>query len=145
MVNVTIGLHVDTNTVTPKNLETHCYFTVDGIRVTPPGGKLTDTSLNLTQLDYVTWKGISTDNDNNVVNINSIVFVSGTNVFGTTPITGEGSPAMVEAQAVLVGDEQYTINFDIGRVDSSMESLILRVDPKIHVTTGSGSGGVVIE
>ncbi len=134
-----ITLHVDTEQINSQNELEVCYFTSespDG-QVITSSGNLQDFTTVVNAGDMIVWRGQSSNNpDSDTVNVSSINYHGGDNVFDQNVLNGNGgSPEEVEAQ-VLAGTngktEKYAIKFKIFN-NGNQKGGTYQIDPKIAV------------
>lgn len=134
-----ITLHVNTEQINSQNELEVCYFTSespDG-QVITSSGNIQDFTTVVNAGDAIVWRGQSSNNpDNDTVNISSINYHGGDNVFDQNVLNGNGgSPEEVEAtvQAGTNGKtEKYAIKFKVFN-NGNQNGGTFNIDPKIAV------------
>lgn len=134
-----VTIHVNTEQINSQNALEVCYFTSES-----PDGNVVRSEDNIKDFttfvaagDIIIWKGISSNNpDNDTVNVSSINYHGGDNVFDRNVLNGNGgSPEEVEAM-VQPGTngktEKYTIKFKVLNSGISNGGTF-QIDPKIAV------------
>lgn len=131
-----IPLYVDTeaiNTNTPDNeLGTVCNFNQEA------GVTNEDFMVEVNQGDIIQWRGIA-NNGTDIVHIERIIFVRGTNPFPANELSGTGEPARavtVEAVNKTVdtpdGDCKYKVVFSVIRNGEDLDRNF-NIDPILRV------------
>ncbi|MBS1545107.1 MAG: hypothetical protein JST14_15835 [Bacteroidetes bacterium] len=129
--NVVVTLYVHTATIDKPNESNYCNFgQPDGV-----SNENFTTEINLG--DTVTWQGMSLDSTSDVVNIVSINYQGGKNVFGKNVLQGDnGSPQKVRAQPTLktaVNEScKYAIQFTVTN-NGAKRNGTFKIDPVIQV------------
>ena len=125
-----LTLTVDTSQITHQDSYQYCSF--EGQEAG------TDTrvyTINANIGDTIIWHGVSSSSPNSdVVNITSINYQGGTNVFGRNVLQGEGGTVTGSVQYDTAGreDYKYVISFKVENASNSRPGTY-HVDPKIKV------------
>jgi len=134
-----VTIHVNTELINSQNKLEVCYFTSespDGVNQTS-SGNIEEFTTSVNAGDIIVWRGVSSNNPNNdTVNVSSINYHGGDNVFDRNVLNGNGgSPEEVEAM-VQPGTngktEKYTIKFKVLNSGESNGGTF-QIDPKIAV------------
>jgi hypothetical protein len=134
-----VTLHVNTEQINSQNeLEVSSFSSEspDGETLTSDGN-LEDFTTIVNAGDTIIWKGVSSNNpDNDTVNVTSINYHGGDNVFDKNVLNGNGAlPEEVEA-TVQPGtngkSEKYTIKFTVFN-NGNKKGGTYHIDPKIQV------------
>ena len=130
---IEVTLYVDTRAVTNKNTNQTCNFGQD------PEISNVEFTIQARIGDTITWRGVSTLNENDVVNIKSINHEGGKNVFNKNVLIGDGgNPEKVVGKVVAAtGSSQndrykYKISFRVTN-DGQNRGGTFHIDPKIEV------------
>lgn len=131
MANVNVTLSVNTGSIVNPDVDAYCTFGQgDGV-----SNENFTTQANVG--DTITWQGVSSSSPStDVVNITSINYTGGQNVFDQNVINGNnGSPEKVIAtiaSSTQGEEEEYTINFTVYN-GSTRRNGSFSIDPKIIV------------
>ncbi len=133
-----ITLHVNTDQITSQNESEVSSFTSESPDTQlASDGNLEDFTTTVNAGDTVIWKGVSSNNpDYDIVNISSINWHGGDNVFDENVIKGNGDSPEEVAAAVKTGTngqiEKYTIKFTVIN-NGNKKGGTYHIDPKIAV------------
>ena len=134
-----ITLHVNTEQINSQNELEVCYFTSES-----PDGQSTTSSGNIQDFttvvnagDTIVWRGQSSNNpDYDVVNISSINYHGGDNVFNENVLNGNGGSPEEVVGVVKMGTngqtEKYAIKFKVFN-NGNQNGGTFQIDPKITV------------
>ncbi|MFH6769806.1 hypothetical protein V8G56_13725 [Gaetbulibacter aquiaggeris] len=134
-----ITLHVNTEQINSQNELETCYFTSES-----PDGQVITSSGNIQEFttvvnagDTIVWRGQSSnDPDNHTVNISSINYHGGDNVFDQNVLNGNGGSPEEVVGVVKVGTngqtEKYAIKFKVFN-NGNQNGGTFNIDPKISV------------
>lgn len=133
-----VTIHVDTNLINSQNELSVCYFTSESPGMDPitSEGNLEDFNITVAAGDTIVWRGVSSNSESDTVNVTSINYHGGDNVFETNVLNGNGeSPE--EVVGVVKSDanglvEKYTIKFTVLN-NGERRGGTYQIDPKITV------------
>lgn len=134
-----VTIHVDTNQINSQNELEVCYFSSQSPGMDPltSEGNLEEFNIIVNAGDIIIWNGVSSSNsENDIVNVTSINYHGGDNVFGTNVLNGNGdTPEIV--QGTVEPDtngrvEKYTIKFTVLN-NGERRGGTFQIDPKITV------------
>ncbi len=129
--NVVVTLYVHTATIDKPDERDYCNFgQPDDV-----SNESFTTEINLG--DTITWQGVSLDSTSDVVNIVSINYQGGKNVFGKNILPGDsGSPQKVKAQPTVRTSAnescKYAIQFTVSN-NGIKRNGTFKIDPVIQV------------
>ena len=131
MANVNVTLNVNTGSIVNPNVDDYCTFGQGN-------GVSNENYTTVANVgDTITWQGVSSSlPGTDVVNITSINYTGGQNIFDQNVINGNnGTPE--KAIATIVSntrgeEEEYTINFTVFN-GSTRRNGSFSIDPKIQV------------
>lgn len=134
-----VTIHVNTADITNQNELEMCYFTSQSPGMDPitSEGNIEDFNIIVSAGDTIIWRGVSTSNpDSDIVNVSSINYHGGDNVFDTNVLNGNGE-IPEEVLGVVQPDtngqvEKYTIKFTVLN-NGERRGGTFKVDPKITV------------
>ena len=134
-----ITIHVDTGQINSQNELEVCYFTSQspGLETITSESNLEEFNIIVSAGDTIIWNGVSSSNPEfDIVNVTSINYHGGDNVFDTNVLNGNG-----ESPETVVGTvkpnsngqvEKYTIKFTVLN-NSERRGGTYQIDPKITV------------
>lgn len=131
--NIVVTLYVDTRSITNQNTSETCNFGQD------PEIPNEEFTIQANIGDTITWRGVSSVNENDVVNIKSINHEGGKNVFNQNVLIGDGeNPEKVVGKVVAATGTpkrdhyKYKISFKVTN-DGQNRNGTFHIDPKIEV------------
>jgi hypothetical protein len=132
-----VTLHVNTNVITSQNELEVCSFTSESAEGDISEGDIENFTISVSAGDSIIWNGVSSyDSDNDIVNITSINYHGGDNVFDTNVLQGNGETPETVVGIVQPGTngltEKYTIKFKVMNNGTSRGGTF-QIDPKIRV------------
>jgi hypothetical protein len=134
-----VTIHVDTDQITRQNKLDVCYFTSESpnMDITTSEGNIEDFNITVSAGDTIIWRGVSSSNPGtDVVNVKSINYHGGDNVFGTNVLNGNNQSPEEVLGVVQLGTngqmEKYTIKFTVYN-NGSKRNGTFNIDPKITV------------
>lgn len=128
---VVVTLHVDTGQITSRNASASCNFGQED------GTSNEEFTIYVHVGDVVVWQGVSSSApDTDIVNITSINYQGGKNVFDRNVLQGDGgSPERVSGRVVAEAPEsnkyKYTIKFTVTN-NGAKRGGTFQIDPKIQ-------------
>jgi hypothetical protein len=128
---VHVTLHVDTSQITSRNASSFCTFGQED------GVSNEEYTIYVSVGDVVLWEGVSSSApDTDIVNITSINYQGGKNVFDRNVLQGDGgSPGRVRGTVVAEAPEsnkyKYTIKFTVSN-NGTKRGGTFQIDPKIQ-------------
>ncbi|MEM5566637.1 hypothetical protein WNY78_16060 [Psychroserpens sp. AS72] len=133
-----VTIHVDTDKISSHNELEVCYFTSeapDG-KITKSEGNIEDFNIEVNSGDLIIWKGVSTSHpEKDIVDVRSINYHGGDNVFGKNILKGNGQTPEVVIGTVNPDTkgrvEKYAIKITVFNDGSKRGNY--RIDPKISV------------
>lgn len=134
-----VTIHVNTAEITSQNELEMCYFSSQSPDMEPitSEGNIEDFNIIVAAGDTIIWRGVSTSNpDSDIVNVSSINYHGGDNVFDTNILNGNNEEPE-EVIGVVKPDtngqvEKYTIKFTVLN-NGERRGGTFKVDPKITV------------
>lgn len=127
--NTTVTLYVDTANFDKSNISKFCNFGQTD------GTSNEDYTIVVNVGDTITWQGVSTSNQEDVVMIHSVRHNRGKKIFDQDEIVGDGKNPRLSKKALYStrGQEshKYTLRFIIVR--NGKRSEVFQIDPKIEV------------
>lgn len=131
MANVNVTLSVNTGSIVNPNVDAYCTFGQGN------GVSNEDYTTEANVGDTITWQGVSSSAPaTDVVNITSINYTGGQNIFDQNVINGNnGNPEKVIATIAnntQGEEEEYTINFTVFN-GSNRRNGSFSIDPKIII------------
>jgi hypothetical protein len=134
-----VTLNVNTEVINDDNVLDECFFTwenPDGNIVTSGSGEeLLDWLITIDLDSDIEWQGISSSEDNKIVNIIHIKRQSGTKIFDGKTLRGDGNSNGEKVRGKpkkktsdTEGDYKYNIKFKVKGVGGTFN-----IDPKIRV------------
>jgi len=128
--NIVVTLNVDTGQIQKSNASAYCNFGQ------PEGVSNEDFTIIVNIGDVVTWQGVSSSSDKDVVNITAINHEGGKNVFGQNVLKGDGAnPEKVVGKVLYPTpdnqDYKYKISFTVTN-NGSKRNGTFHIDPKIQ-------------
>ena len=130
-------LHVNTNVINSQNELEVCSFTSESAEGNIAEGDIENFTISVSAGDSIIWNGVSSsDPDNDIVNISSINYHGGDNVFDTNVLQGNGeTPESVEGTVQRGTNgltEKYAIKFTV-LDNGERRGGTYNIDPKIAV------------
>ncbi|MFD2915014.1 hypothetical protein [Psychroserpens luteus] len=133
-----VTIHVDTDKISNHNELEVCYFTSESPngQITRSTGNIEDFNIEVKPGDLIVWKGVSTSNpETDIVDVRSINYHGGDNVFGRNILKGNGQTPEFVIGKVDSGTngrvEKYAIKITV--YNDSRKRGNYRIDPKITV------------
>jgi hypothetical protein len=134
-----VTIHVDTGQITNQNGLEVCYFTSESpdMEVITSEGNIEDFNISVNAGDTIIWRGVSSSNaEADVVNVKSINYHGGDNVFDTNVLNGNTQTPEEVVGVVKTGTnsqvEKYTIKFTVFN-SGNRRGGTFQIDPKITV------------
>jgi len=132
-----VTLHVNTNVITSQNELEVCSFTSESAEGDISEGDIENFTISVSAGDYIIWNGVSSSDPNNsIVNISSINYHGGDNVFDTNVLPGNGETPEVVVGMVQPGTngktEKYAVKFTVVN-NGQRRGGTFSIDPKIRV------------
>ena len=132
-----VTLHVNTGAITSQNELEVCSFTSESAEGDVTEGDIQNFTISVNAGDYIVWNGISSsDPDNSIVNISSINYHGGDNVFDTNVLQGNGETPEEVVGMVQPGTngktEKYAVKFTVLN-NGQRRGGTFSIDPKIRV------------
>jgi len=132
-----VTLHVNTNVITSQNELEVCSFTSESAEGDISEGDIENFTISVSAGDYIIWNGVSSsDPDNSIVNISSINYHGGDNVFDTNVLQGNGETPEEVVGMVQPGTngktEKYAVKFTVVN-NGQRRGGTFSIDPKIRV------------
>lgn len=134
-----VTIHVDTNQITNQNELDVCYFTSEspGMEVITSEGNIEDFNILVNAGDTIVWRGVSSsNNETDVVNVSSINYHGGDNVFDSNILNGNNQTPEEVVGVVKMGTngqtEKYAIKFTVFN-NGNKRGGTFQIDPKITV------------
>jgi hypothetical protein len=134
-----VTLNVNTENINDDNVLDECFFTWEdpegNIITSGTGPELEDWLITIDINSDIEWRGISSSEDNKIVNIINIKGRSGTPIFNGKTLRGDGNSDGEKVRGKPdkktndeEGDFKYNIKFKVKGVGGSFD-----IDPKIKV------------
>jgi len=132
-----VTLHVNTDVITSQNELEVCSFTSESAEGEITEGDIENFTISVSAGDYIVWNGVSSSNpDDSIVNITSINYHGGDNVFDKNVLTGNGETPEEVVGMVLEGTngktEKYAVKFTVIN-NGQRRGGTFSIDPKIRV------------
>jgi hypothetical protein len=134
-----VTIHVDTDQITSQNELEVCYFTSESpdLDVITSEGNIEEFNISVNAGDTIIWKGVSSSNpETDVVNVTSINYHGGDNVFDSNVLNGNNETPEEVVGVVKTGTngqvEKYTIKFTVLN-NGNRRGGTFQIDPKITV------------
>lgn len=134
-----VTIHVDTSQITSQNELEVCYFTSESpdLDIITSEGNIEEFNISVNAGDTIIWRGVSASNtETDVVNVKSINYHGGDNVFDRNVINGNNQSPEEVVGVVKTGTngqiEKYTIKFTVFN-NGNRRGGTFQVDPKITI------------
>ena len=127
--NTMVTLYVDTANFNKSDINKYCNFGQTD------GSSNEDYTIEVNVGDTITWQGVSTSNQADVVLIHSVRHHHGKKIFDQDEITGDGKNPKISRKALYstqgAETNKYVLRFVI--IKNGKKSEVFQIDPKIEV------------